>query len=91
MLFLNLEWTKSQFAKYPENRAASCVMPFLHKAQEQNHGWVSIPIMEYIADMDQVLDRIKQDLRPGDVLMTMGAGNINQLGDAFMEESLMDI
>jgi len=47
----NLEWTKSQFAKYPENRMASCVLPFLHKAQEQNHGWVSVPIMEYIADM----------------------------------------
>jgi NADH-quinone oxidoreductase E subunit len=25
-------------------------MQFLQRAQEQNHGWVSIPIMEYIAD-----------------------------------------
>ncbi|MCL4167339.1 UNVERIFIED_CONTAM: hypothetical protein GTU68_021654, partial [Idotea baltica] len=25
-------------------------MPFLHKAQEQNNGWVNVPIMEYIAD-----------------------------------------
>ena len=24
----NLEWTKTQFAKYPENRKESCVMPF---------------------------------------------------------------
>ncbi|MBT5072811.1 MAG: NADH-quinone oxidoreductase subunit NuoE [Kordiimonadaceae bacterium] len=46
----NMQWTKSQLAKYPENRKASCVMPFLHRAQEQNHGWVSVPVMEYIAD-----------------------------------------
>lgn len=47
----NLKWTKTQFAKYPENRQESCVMPFLHRAQEQNNGWVNVPIMEYIADM----------------------------------------
>lgn len=47
----NLEWTKTQLAKYPENRKDSCVMPFLHRAQEQNNGWVSVPVMEYIADM----------------------------------------
>lgn len=46
----NLKWTKTQLAKYPENRKQSCVMPFLHRAQEQNNGWVNIPIMEYIAD-----------------------------------------
>ncbi len=47
----NLEWTKTQLAKYPENRKESCVMPFLHRAQEQNNGWVSVPVMEYIADL----------------------------------------
>lgn len=47
----NLEWTKTELAKYPENRKDSCVMPFLHRAQEQNNGWVSVPVMEYIADL----------------------------------------
>ncbi|MDG1859260.1 MAG: NADH-quinone oxidoreductase subunit NuoE, partial [Emcibacteraceae bacterium] len=46
----NIEWTKSQLAKYPDNRKQSCVMPFLTRAQEQNHGWVSIPVMEYVAE-----------------------------------------
>ena len=46
----NLAWTEGQLKKYPKNRQMSCVMPFLQRAQEQNHGWVSIPIMEYIAD-----------------------------------------
>jgi NADH-quinone oxidoreductase E subunit len=47
----NLKWTKTQLVKYPENRKESCVMPYLHKAQEQNNGWVSVAVMEYIADL----------------------------------------
>ncbi|WP_138380156.1 NADH-quinone oxidoreductase subunit NuoE [Luteithermobacter gelatinilyticus] len=47
----NLEWAKKQIAKYPEGRQQSAVMPLLHKAQEQNNGWITVPIMEYIADM----------------------------------------
>lgn len=47
----NLEWTKTQLVKYPDNRKQSCVMPYLHRAQEQNNGWVSIPVMEYVADL----------------------------------------
>jgi len=45
----NMEWAKGQLAKYPANRKQSGVMPLLHKAQEQNNGWVSVPVMEYIA------------------------------------------
>jgi len=47
----NLEWTQGQFAKYPEGRRQSAVMPLLTRAQEQNNGWVSVPVMEYIADL----------------------------------------
>lgn len=46
----NLEWAKGQLAKYPTTRRESAVMPLLYKAQEQNNGWVSIPVMEYVAD-----------------------------------------
>lgn len=47
----NMEWVKGQLAKYPESRKQSGVMPLLTRAQEQNNGWVSIPVMECIADM----------------------------------------
>jgi len=47
----NLEWAKGQLAKYPASRKQSAVMPLLQKAQEQNNGWVSVPVMEYIAEM----------------------------------------
>lgn len=47
----NLDWVKGQLAKYPADRKQSAVMPLLTRAQEQNNGWVSVPIMEYVADM----------------------------------------
>lgn len=47
----NMDWVKEQLAKYPADRAQSGVMPLLTRAQEQNNGWVSIPVMECIADM----------------------------------------
>lgn len=46
----NMKWVESQLAKYPANRKQSAVMPLLTRAQEQNNGWISVPIMEYIAD-----------------------------------------
>jgi len=47
----NMKWAEGQLAKYPATRRQSAVMPLLTKAQEQNNGWVSVPVMEYIADM----------------------------------------
>ncbi len=47
----NMDWAKGQLSKYPDNRRESAVMPLLTRAQEQNNGWVSVPVMEYIADM----------------------------------------
>lgn len=47
----NMEWVQGQLAKYPDSRKQSGVMPLLTRAQEQNNGWVSIPVMEYVADM----------------------------------------
>ncbi|RMF11542.1 MAG: NADH-quinone oxidoreductase subunit NuoE [Alphaproteobacteria bacterium] len=46
----NVAWAKQQIAKYPEGRQASAVMPLLHKAQEQNGGWLSKEALEYVGD-----------------------------------------
>ena len=37
-------------ARYPEDRSASAVMPFLDLAQRQNGGWLSQAGMDYVAD-----------------------------------------
>jgi len=47
----NITWAEGQLAKYPASRRQSAVMPLLTRAQEQNNGWLSVPVMEYIADM----------------------------------------
>ena len=44
----NLAWCDGQMQKYPEGRQASCVIPFLWRAQKQE-GWISIVAMEAIA------------------------------------------
>jgi NADH-quinone oxidoreductase subunit E len=46
----NLDWAKTQIAKYPEGRQASAVIPLLWRAQEQE-GWVTRPAIECIANM----------------------------------------
>lgn len=36
--------------RYPPERQASAVLPFLHLAQRQHGGWLPRPILDYIAD-----------------------------------------
>jgi len=47
----NLEWARKRIALYPEGREASAVIPLLWRAQEQNGGWTTEPMIRYIADM----------------------------------------
>src|ERR1700704_5617594 len=47
----NLDWAKSQIAKYPEGRAASAVLPVLWRAQEQAGGWLPQKAIECVAEL----------------------------------------
>ncbi len=47
----NLAWAKEVIARYPKGREASAVIPLLMRAQEQNGGWVTEPMIRYIAQM----------------------------------------
>ena len=47
----NLAWAQEVIARYPKGREASAVIPLLMRAQEQNGGWVTEPMIRYIADM----------------------------------------
>ena len=46
----NQAWAEAQIGKYPEDRAASAVIPLLWRAQEQE-GWVTEPAIRAVADM----------------------------------------
>jgi NADH-quinone oxidoreductase subunit E len=47
----NLAWAHKQMKKYPEGRQASAVVPLLWRAQEQNGGHVTEPMMRVIGEM----------------------------------------
>ena len=47
----NLAWAQKQMKKYPEGRQASAVVPLLWRAQEQNGGHVTEPMIRVIAEM----------------------------------------
>ena len=41
----------------------------------------------YIGEQDEILDYIKEKSRPGDVILTMGAGDIYRVGERFLEDA----
>lgn len=41
----------------------------------------------YIGEQDEILDYIKEKSRPGDVILTMGAGDIFRVGERFLEDA----
>ncbi len=47
----NLAWAKEKIALYPKGREAAAVIPLLWRAQEQNGGWTTEPMIRYVADM----------------------------------------
>jgi len=50
----NLARAQKIIAKYPEGRQASAVIPLLDIAQRQNDNWLSVPAMDYVADLLQM-------------------------------------
>ena len=46
----NLAWAQKQMKKYPDGRQASAVVPLLWRAQEQNGGHVTEPMIRVIAE-----------------------------------------
>jgi NADH-quinone oxidoreductase subunit E len=47
----NKAWAEKQIKKYPDGRQASAVVPLLWRAQEQNGGHVTEPMIRVIAEM----------------------------------------
>lgn len=42
-------------ARYPEGRQKSAILPVLHMAQTELGGWLSVPVMDYVASLLQIL------------------------------------
>jgi NADH-quinone oxidoreductase subunit E len=41
-------------ARYPEGKQKSALIPVLHIAQEENNGWLSAEVMDYVAGLLQL-------------------------------------
>lgn len=46
----NLKKAQEIVAKYPAGRQKSAMLPLLDIAQRQNGGWLSVPVIEYVAN-----------------------------------------
>lgn len=46
----NLKAAKEIVAKYPKGRQKSAMLPLLDLAQRQNGGWLSVAVIEYVAN-----------------------------------------
>jgi len=46
----NLKAAKEIVAKYPKGRQKSAMLPLLDLAQKQNGGWLSVAVIEYVAN-----------------------------------------
>ena len=42
---------EKHLAKYPEGKKKSALLPLLHLAQAELGGWLSVPVMDYIASI----------------------------------------
>jgi len=40
----------------------------------------------YIPDQKALLERLRAELEPGDLLLTLGAGNVWKIGEEFLEQ-----
>lgn len=50
-----LEKVKEIIARYPEGKQKSALIPLLHLAQETFGGWLSVPTMDYVASLLNIL------------------------------------
>ena len=46
-----LEQVNKIIARYPEGRQKSALIPVLHVAQKEFGGWLSVPVMDYVASL----------------------------------------
>lgn len=76
----NLAWAKEVLARYPDDRKASAVIPFLDQAQRQNKGWVCEPAIRYIAEMLEV-----SEIRVYEVVTFYTQFNLKPVGETFIQ------
>ncbi|MCD6012644.1 MAG: NAD(P)H-dependent oxidoreductase subunit [Flavipsychrobacter sp.] len=50
-----LNKVKEVMARYPEGKQKSALIPVLHMAQDEFGGWLDTPVMDYVAELLNIL------------------------------------
>ncbi len=50
-----LKEVKELISHYPEGKEKSALIPLLHIAQDEFGGWLDVPVMDYVAEILQIL------------------------------------
>ena len=50
-----LKEVKELISHYPEGKQKSALLPLLHVAQDEFGGWLDVPVMDYVAELLQLL------------------------------------
>lgn len=50
-----LNKVKEVIARYPEGKQKSALIPVLHMAQDEFGGWLDTPVMDYVAELLNIL------------------------------------
>ena len=67
-------------SRYPEGRQKSALVPVLHIAQEENGGWLSVPLMDHVAVLLQI-----SSIEVYEVVTFYSQFNLNPVGKHILE------
>jgi NADH-quinone oxidoreductase subunit E len=66
--------------RYPEGRQKSALLPLLHIAQAENHGWLSAEVMDYVASLLEI-----QPIEVYEVASFYSMFNLQPVGNCVIE------
>jgi NADH-quinone oxidoreductase subunit E len=66
--------------RYPEGRQKSALLPLLHLAQAEFDGWLSVPVMDYVASILKI-----QPIEVYEVASFYSMYNLNPVGKCLIE------
>ena len=65
--------------RYPEGKQKSALLPVLHLAQAEFEGWLSVPVMDYVASILKILGFSRRKIRFGENVKWAFVKNITDL------------
>ncbi len=94
-LYSRTKHLKEEFAQ-SFNGADILILADIYAAREKDPGDISSKILaeltstyhqdvRYLGEFDLIIDKLKEELRPNDLLITMGAGNIFKVGEQLVK------